>query len=83
MAHFVEIMFEDTSDTNTEKLLLDLETKTQYTHLGGKSGSLIGSYTGTSHNDFVTSVIDIVHNHNDGDWCEVIQLDESQVELLI
>lgn len=83
MSQFVELEFENAGEKTTIAILEALTERTAYEHTAGQNGNLVGWIGDTCYATFADVAEDIVHEFNDGRYCGIELLTESQVEHLL
>jgi hypothetical protein len=79
---FLEIQFENANRIQTDAIVNDLtQAGIGYEHGTGRPGHIIGGINERlDYETFVDKAMNIVHDHNDGMWCEVSKSTEDAIE---
>lgn len=81
---YVEITFENTTNKDTEVIVGRLMIHTEYQHITGDNGKLIGCVPdNVNYHAWLFKAKDIIHGENSGCFMSVERVSEEQVEHLL
>jgi len=82
---YVELCFENAGEKRTQEIMLNLEDAgIGYEHITGQAGNLVGCISNKlDFETFKDKAENVVHDHNDGMWCEIESKTEEQVDHLL